>query len=112
MIQTKRTPDEISAIAMQMAAKQNGVIEAMLRKMFHSGMEPASVNLVSSYCQCRGIMVRGFPQAYWSFVEYDADTFMFSFTEGWADRCPHMIGPLLLERSDIDTMPASGVLSN
>lgn len=107
-----RTPSEISDIAAQMSAKQMGVIENMLRKMFHSGMRVEEINIVSSYCQCRGIVLRGFPEAYWSFIEYDPDTYMFMFSEGWADRCPHMKGPLLLERSDIDTVPVSGILTN
>ena len=107
-----RSPGEISAIAMQMANKQNGVIEAMLRKLFNSGMSADSIHLVSSYCQCRGVHVRDFPEAYWSFVEYNPDTFMFTFSEGWADRCPHMIGPLLPDRSDIDMVSVSGMVTN
>lgn len=104
--------ETISKIAAEMSAKQNKVIKRMLCKMVHGSMEIGSINNVTSYCSCRGVHVRGFPQAYWSFVEYNPDTLMFTFSEGWADRCPHMIGPLLLERSDIDTMPASGMVLN
>ncbi len=108
----EETGTKIRRIAMEMAKKQNLVIEYMLRKLVSGGMQVGDIDIVSSYCQCRGVHPRSFDEAYWSFVEYDPDTYQFTFSEGWADRCPHMIGPLLPERNDVDTMPARGVVIN